>query len=201
MNISVIVLAAGLSRRMGLENKLLLPFNEKTILETTIEQLLAAQIGPIFVVVGHEKELVKSILKQYDPLSVIENLDYKSGMTSSIQAGVRASMGNDFMICLSDMPLIQPNEYQRLRDSFIEIKKQDEYAIIQPIFNEKQGNPVIFSNFYGNLILNNENTEGCKPIVQAHKQHVYRVEMPSDSVLLDADTKEDYAKLLSRVVK
>ncbi len=201
MNISVIVLAAGLSRRMGLENKLLLPFNGKTILETTIEQLLAAQIGPISVVVGHEKELVKSILKQYDPLSIIENLDYKSGMTSSIKAGVRASMGNDFMICLSDMPLIQPNEYQRLRDSFIEIKKHDEYAIIQPIFNEKQGNPVIFSNFYGNLILNNKNTEGCKPIVQAHKQHVYRVEMPSDSVLLDADTKEDYAKLLSRMVK
>ena len=201
MNISVIVLAAGLSRRMGLENKLLLPFEGKTILETTIEQLLAAQIGLISVVVGHEKELVKSILKQYDPLSIIENLDYKLGMTSSIQAGVRASMGNDFMICLSDMPLIQPNEYQRLRNNFIEIKKQDEYAVIQPVFKEKQGNPVIFSNFYQNFILNNENTEGCKPIVQAHKQHVYRIEMPSDSVLLDADTKEDYAKLLLRMVK
>ena len=119
----------------------------------------------------------------------------------SIQAGVRASMGNDFMICLSDMPLIQPSEYQRLRNNFIEIKKQDEYAIIQPIFNEQQGNPIIFSSFYQNLILNSENTEGCKLIVQANKQHVYRIEMPSDSVLLDADTKEDYANLLLRMVK
>ena len=63
--LTIIILAAGLSRRMGIENKLLLPFQGKTIVETTIDNLLAAQIGEIIVVVGHESEKVKAVLQNY----------------------------------------------------------------------------------------------------------------------------------------
>ena len=198
--LTIIVLAAGLSRRMGIENKLLLPFQGKTIVETTIDNLLEAQIGEIIVVVGHESEKVKAVLQNY-PLSIIENFDYEKGQTTSIQAGIRATQNGNYMICLSDMVLIKPEEYQLLATQFFNFLEHDAQTIVQPIFQKQRGNPVVFSNFYQNLILNNENTEGCKLIVQTNKQHVYRVEMPSDSVLLDADTKEDYANLLSRVVK
>ena len=71
--LTIIVLAAGLSQRMGIENKLLLPFQGKTIVETTIDNLLAAQIGEIIVVVGHESEKVKAVLQDY-PLSNIATL-------------------------------------------------------------------------------------------------------------------------------
>ena len=60
----IILLAAGLSRRMGADNKLLLPWGNKTVLETTIDNILAAQMGKLWVVVGYESENIKNILKK-----------------------------------------------------------------------------------------------------------------------------------------
>ena len=59
---TAIVLAAGSSIRMGLENKLTLPYSSSTILETVIDQLLASDIDEIIVVLGHEKEKIKNSL-------------------------------------------------------------------------------------------------------------------------------------------
>ena len=39
--------------------------------------------------------------------------------------------------------------------------------------------------------------EGCKEIVQANKDHVYRIEMTNDNILRDVDTPGDYDELLS----
>ena len=75
--LNIIVLAAGLSRRMGAENKLLLPFRGETILETTISNILEADIGEVIVVVGHEAEQVKKILnKRFSNLKIVENPDF-----------------------------------------------------------------------------------------------------------------------------
>lgn len=200
-NLSIIVLAAGLSRRMGVENKLLLPLGDKTIVETTIENILAANIGQVIVVVGHESQKLKTLLEKY-PLSIIENPDYEQGMTTSIKAGIRAAQENTegYMICLSDMILIEPNEYQFLAKSFLEALKIDEKAIIQPIFQEKRGNPVIFSTFYKNAILETTDTEGCRSVVQAYKNSVKLVEMTTNHILQDIDFREDYENLLGNKI-
>lgn len=170
--LNIIVLAAGLSRRMGAENKLLLPFRGETILETTISNILEADIGEVIVVVGHEAEQVKKILnKRFSNLKIVENPDFEQGMTTSIKAGILVAQENTegYMICLSDMILIEPNEYEFLAKSFFEVLKIDEKAIIQPVFQEKRGNPVIFSTFYKNAILETTDTEGCRSVVQLYK--------------------------------
>ncbi len=220
--VTAIVLAAGLSRRMGEENKLLLPFGKKTVLETTLDNILSSNIDVVLIVIGHEAQQVKKVLDDYlrrntgfrRKFFIVENPDFEKGMTTSIQAGVRVSKhltaethnsqlithnSINYMICLSDMPLISTDEYSFLKNQFEDILKQDEKAIIQPIFKEKRGNPTIFSNFYENDILKLPNTEGCKPIVQAHKNHVYLVEMPTSSILKDIDNKEDYFLVKSEI--
>ena len=218
--VTAIVLAAGLSRRMGEVNKLLLPFGEKTVLETTLDNILSSNIEVVLIVIGHEAPQVKKVLDDYlrrntgfrRKFFIVENPDFEKGMTTSIQAGVRASKhltaethnsqlithnSINYMICLSDMPLISSDEYSFLKNQFEDVSKQDTQAIVQPIFKEKRGNPTIFSNFYENDILNLSNTEGCKPIVQAHKNHVHLVEMPSPSILKDIDNKEDYELMMN----
>ncbi len=209
-SITAIVLAAGLSRRMGKDNKLLLPFGQSTILTTTLANILSAQIGQILVVMGHEAQDVEAILAadlKNGPLSIIAenaskmtiltNNHYEKGMTTTIQTGVAAADAESlgYMICLSDMPFILPSEYTFLKESFLNILKMDKQAIIQPIFKGKRGNPTIFSRFYKKHILELTYTEGCKPIVQAHAAHVYTVEMPTDSVLKDIDSRVDYQTL------
>ena len=205
--LTAIVLAAGLSRRMGNDNKLLLPFGQSTILATTLTNILSAKIGQILVVVGHEAQKVQAILVadlKNDPLSIndqnaskmtiLTNHHYEKGMTTTIQTGVEAADKDSvgYMICLSDMPFITPSEYTFLKNEFLKILETNKQAIIQPIFKEKRGNPTIFSSFYKKHILELTYTEGCKPIVQAHAAHVYAVEMPTDSVLRDIDFREDY---------
>ena len=60
--ISAILLAAGSSRRMGAINKLLLPFQQSTILETVIDHLLELSQLELIVVLGHQSEEVRTAI-------------------------------------------------------------------------------------------------------------------------------------------
>jgi molybdenum cofactor cytidylyltransferase len=195
--LTAIVLAAGMSRRMGGENKLLLPFGDKTMLETTLDHIFASGVEEVVVVVGHEADKVRSLLGDR-PVKVILNPDYATGMTSSIQTGIReASPGTEgFMICLSDMPLIEAATYRALAEVFFEKKKTEERVIVQPFYENAPGNPVIFSAIYKNELLAHDFPEGCKPVVQANRDFVVRVNAATDAVLRDADTPEALLNLL-----
>ncbi len=212
-----IVLAAGMSRRMGKENKLLLPLAGKTMLETTIGNLMEAGIDglSILVVTGHEAERVRAAI-QHLPVMIIHNPSYEQGMTSSIQAGVRAavsptdtgraitqlpgtvradeekSIPDGYMICLADMPWIKSADYALLAAAFRTRSVQDPKFICLPGYGPNQGNPVIFSSFYRHEILACENPEGCRDIVRANGRSVYRVMMPDDTILKDIDGPDDY---------
>ncbi|RKU23879.1 nucleotidyltransferase family protein, partial [Candidatus Poribacteria bacterium] len=56
--ISGILLAAGLSTRMGAP-KQLLPFGESTIVETVVDNMLGAKFDEVIVVVGHHAEEIQ----------------------------------------------------------------------------------------------------------------------------------------------
>lgn len=194
--LTAIVLAAGMSRRMEGENKLLLPFGDKTMLETTLDQILASDVGEVVVVTGHEVERVREVLKNR-AVKTAFNPDFTAGMTSSIQTGVRVASPETegFMICLSDMPLIDSAIYRQLAGVFFEKIKTEQRVIIQPAFENTPGNPVIFSAFFKNEILALEHPEGCKPVVQANREFVMRVPVSNDAILRDADTRADFEKV------
>lgn len=183
---------------MGPANKLLLPFRGRTILETTLGQIAASGAEEIIVVLGHESERILPLLKNF-PVKTTFNPDFEVGMTTSIQAGVRAAStdSSGFMICLSDMPLIEAATYRSLTESFFEKKKTDERVIVQPAFENTPGNPAIFSAGYKNEILALTFKEGCKPILQNNLEHVHRFAIPNKSILMDADTEEAYRALLA----
>ncbi len=207
-SMTAIVLAAGLSRRMGNKNKLLLPFGDNTILGTTLTQILNAQLGATLLVLGHEATTVWESLCLSDgvipnhSVAIIVNANFEKGITTSIQTGVaaadKAGRGAGYIICLSDMPFITSADYQYLTTEFLKRLAVDNQAIVQPVFKNERGNPTIFSSFYKKHILELNNTEGCKPIVQAYKKHVYLVEMPTDAVLRDIDVQEEYAAIMSK---
>jgi molybdenum cofactor cytidylyltransferase len=188
-----IVLAAGLSRRMGQANKMLLPFGDSTILETTLQQLSGAGIVDIIVVTGHEHERVKALLQNH-AVQVVFNSDFEKGMTTSIQAGILAARAETqgWMICLADMPLLTAEEYALLIKQFTTALATDPKAIVQPRFHDQPGNPVIFSACYREPILALDFPEGARPIVQGHRQHIVPVPLLTDHCLRDIDTPEDF---------
>jgi molybdenum cofactor cytidylyltransferase len=192
--ISAIVLAAGLSTRMGSENKLLLPLNGITIIETTLQHLLDAGIEEIIVVTGHEAAEVTAAI-QHLPVAIIHNSMYERGMTTSIQKGVEAATGDGYMICLADMFTILSSEYTSLATGFKKHLLFDQDCICIPRYKNEKGNPVIFAASYKTDILLHREMEGCKAIVQSNKKHIRWIDMDTAHILEDLDYPDDYKKI------
>ena len=192
--VSAIVLAAGESKRMKGKNKLLLPFRNKTVIRTVVENIVAAELDEIIVVLGYELEKAKSSLI-YLPIKFVKNQNFEKGMTTSIQAGVRNASGDGYMICLADMVMISSQEYAQLKKEFLLRTNEDAACICLPRYKNEKGNPVIFSSYYRDAILQHRETEGCKAIVQQNKEHIHWIDMETPNVLLDMDSPEEYDQL------
>lgn len=182
---------------MGPGNKLLFPFAGTTLVEHVVQTVCRAQVGEVIVVLGHEADRVRAALSAH-PVTLVHNDRYPEGMTTSIQAGVRAASDTDgYLICLSDLPLIEPDELNRLLTAFEE--EADGRCIIVPVFEGQRGNPVLFAASHKPAILALREAEGCKTIVRQQANQVLEVPMPTDHILHDIDTPAAYQQLRSRV--
>lgn len=197
--LSAILLAAGESRRMGEQNKLLLPFRDSCFLTHIVDQLLAAGPDELLVVVGHEAPLIEQTL-QDRPVQIVQNPDFAQGMTTSIRVGIRAAMpkAQGYMICLSDLPFIEAPEYRELMDRFLSLLTQDPQVIVRPVFEDQLGNPVLFSAFYRDELLRHSKMDGCRELIRAHTERVQRHPMHTDHVLRDIDTPEEYERYFAQ---
>ena len=195
--ISAIILAAGESKRMGAQNKLLLPFGEKTLIENIVDTVLASQVSEVIVVLGHESARIRDVLRNRKVRFAI-NLDFEEGMTTSIQTGVRtiSPQAKGFMICLSDLLFIKVKEFNKLLHAFEKDLTKNEYSIVLPSFQGQRGNPVIFSVSYKSAILEHRGKNGCRGVIKQNPEHVFEQVMETANILKDIDTKEDYQSLL-----
>ncbi|HWB94875.1 MAG TPA: nucleotidyltransferase family protein [Puia sp.] len=195
--LSAILLAAGSSRRMGPVNKLLLPWQDRTVIYHTAEQLSAAAVGELIVVTGHEPAAIETALHPL-PVRFVHNPVHHTGMTSSIQTGIRIARGDGFMICLADMVLLTAGDYVLLKMAFEQQYRRDDHCIILPEYQNQTGNPVTFSRAYHDALLALPEQEGAKSLVRANTPHHFRVAMSTDHILRDLDTPGDYKTLPHR---
>ena len=197
--ISAIILAAGESTRMGPDNKLLLPFRGRPLIGHIVQTVLESEADEVIVVLGHEAARVRDALAAYD-VTFAHNPRFREGMTTSIQAGVRATSTQTagFMICLADLPMIEPADLNQVMAAFREAARHALRPIIRPVHQGKPGNPVIFAAPYKPAILAHQNLRGCQDIVKQNRALVIEVEMATDHILRDVDTPGAYWTLASR---
>lgn len=190
--ISAVILAAGESRRMGEQNKLILPIGDEVLILKFVKSVCASDVDDVLVVVGHEAEKIKDIL-QGQPVRFVVNPSYLVGMTTSIQSGVRAvpPESDGLLICLSDMPFAETSDFNCLIHAFNDSRLPESSLIVVPVFQEKRGNPVLFSREFRKNILQHKG-EGCRGILQEYPECVMEVTMENDNVFRDVDTPEDY---------
>lgn len=198
--ISGILLAAGLSKRMG-QPKQLLPFGKGTIVETVVDNMLDAKFGEVIVVVGHCAKQVQDILGER-PVKIVFNPDYREGMLTSAQTGIRSlnfenvknkSDRDAFSLMLVDQPFIT----SELIDKVIDAYAQTDKGIALPSYNYKRGHPVIFHHRYANEILAlDAESGGVRSLFKSHSKEIYYVSVDTDDVLRDIDYREDYERAL-----
>jgi molybdenum cofactor cytidylyltransferase len=192
--ISAIVLAAGLSTRMG-QLKQLLPYEEHTVIEQVVSALLASPVDEVLVVTGHKREAVEAALVRW-PVKAVFNPDYAQGeMLSSVQAGLRATSAacQAALLAVGDMPAIQPSVIARLICAYR--AAGDDFVYI-PSYQMRAGHPVLVPRPHWGAILSLPRGENLRSVLRAKDTHVQWVVVDTPSVLRDIDTPSDYQREL-----
>jgi molybdenum cofactor cytidylyltransferase len=190
--VGAVVLAAGMSTRMG-KPKMVLPWGNSTIIQTVVNEVYAAKVENIVVVVGANREIVEDNLKKKE-VSYIHNPLYTDGsMLHSVQAGIRVlteTKCDATIIVLGDQPFIQKTTIEKVINEYLEGKAK----IIFPSYKMKRGHPWLIARGFWQEILDIKEPETLRSFTQKHTGDIAYVEIDNDSVIRDIDTKDDYEK-------
>ena len=181
MKINAILMASGLSTRMG-ENKLFLDFKGKKIYQHTLDLLKDLDFNKVIVVSSYDE-----ILKEAEEMGFVGtfNDDNEVGKSSSIKLGVRECEDEAMMFFVADQPLLSLKTCEKLIDAY-----KHKELITHPVVNDRRGAPVIFPNNYKEDLYKLEGDQGG--MILAYKQEVNKVEISDESELLDIDTVKTY---------
>ena len=191
--IAAIVLAAGQSRRMGRDNKLLAVIDGKAMVARVVDAVLASPVRPVVVVLGHQAEQVRAALPGRDVTFVV-NPDYAGGLSTSLRAGVAAlpAGADGALVCLGDMPNVKPEHIDRLIAAF---NPTEGRAICVPTKDGKRGNPVLWAARFFPEMKTVAGDVGAKHLIGEHADLVREVPIDDPGVLLDIDTPQALAAL------
>jgi len=189
--VTVVVLAAGESVRMG-QGKQLLPWGDTTILGQVLTNLRASAVNEIVVVTGYEQQRVARVAAE-SGAKAIYNPDYKAGeMLSSLQVAVRQLSPNRgaVLVMLADQPLVGPESINRLLEEYW----QGGGELIAPTYQGHRGNPVLIGRRYFSELLALPRGEAPRTLLQAHAGAVIMVPVDSPGILHDMDTPGQYER-------
>jgi molybdenum cofactor cytidylyltransferase len=189
--VGAVILAAGMSSRMG-EAKQLLRLGENTLLGQVVENVRGSRVDEIVLVLGHEAETIKKRVGIQN-LKVVINDSYRHGMGTSLGAGLAAlrSEMNAALIVLADQPFVRSATLDLLIDQYEESGAQ----IVIPTYKGFRGNPVLLDRSVFAEVMALSGDIGCRAIFGNHLEGIVKVPVEDVGILLDLDSKEDVARL------
>ena len=194
MNIGVVILAAGESKRMGTP-KQILPVFGTPMLKYLILEVFETDCHPVTVVVGANKAQVVPLLKDM-PIGIIDNPDWQKGIGSSIKMGLVGSYlntkGFDGLIFMtSDMPFVNR---KTLNDLISIAINNPNKSIIASKYGKTKGVPVLLKKERFEDLLDLIPEQGAKQLFEKYPDEIITYDF--DLGKIDLDTKEDYYEFL-----
>ena len=182
--ISAIVLAAGQATRFGRCKQLVL-VDGKALLDRVLDNLRASKIDDVVVVLGAHAEEIRGQIS-FDGVRVVMNPDFADGMSTSIQAGLRAlpESAEAAMIVLADQPFVTPRTLDLLIDEYSRVRPMG----LVPTYDNARGNPAIVSRALFGEMMNLRGDTGARAIFG---HDVMTLPVDDRGVTMDIDTMED----------
>lgn len=216
MSISTIITAAGknsrmrkdqIARNIDLTNKLILPFNDKTVIETTIDNALSLNIDECIVVLGHYSNEIKEVIfdNYKGQVKFVENNPVDVGLSTSLYNGL-SNASSDFALCITaDQPTVTPETFNKM----IEVSRESEnpFNTISILRRRKTGlldtaeglgMPFVAPRLNLMNYLENED-DNLNPILRkifADGYTFYGIKEKNKKELLNINHYEDYLNLL-----
>ncbi len=186
-----IILAAGASVRMG-KTKQLLPLDGGILLERVLNEALKSDLDLVVLVLGHQSNEIRSALKntlQHQKLNIVENPQYKKGISTSIRAGLTAVENyGHAMFLLADMPYIKSNMINSLLHQYL-----DSGLPIGAIeVNKKRSHPVIFNRQMYDELQELRGDVGARSLFRKYSNKICLVTPDEFYDDRDIDTEKEY---------
>jgi CTP:molybdopterin cytidylyltransferase MocA len=178
-----LLLAAGEGRRLG-RPKALVEIGGERLVDRGISMLRAAGCGPVLVVIG-------AVTVEVIGAVVVPNADWRSGMGSSLRAGL-AALPPDcpaVVVALVDQPRVTPEAVRRLLEAY-----EAGARIAVATYGGQPRNPVLIAReHFGEVAESLVGDVGARAFLRAHPELVTCV--PCDDVAApdDIDTPDDLA--------
>ncbi len=198
--IGAILLASGLSRRFGVEDKLLADFDGKPILQHAIDAIPSTCIDTLVVVANTANADAVHHFSMGAQAHITINEVPALGMGKSISVGMNAIRDlNDGLervfIILGDMPRIAPETYTALCDAYT---ANSANQIIAPSYQGQRGHPVLFPKTSFEALAALDQDQGARSVISAHQGGVYLLPVNDPGVLADIDRPQDLQRLEHR---
>ena len=188
--IKAILLAAGQSKRMKSENKLIKLYKNKPLINYSLNVLTKSKVNKIILVLGHQHKEVKKIIKKNKKIIFTYNKNYQKGMASSIKRGLKKISKNDkgFIIAQSDMPFVKQSDINKICRS-INSKKFLVHALK---YKNRVGNPIGFDSSLIKKFKNIKGQFGAKFMVKRLKNRTNFIKTKSIKSFKDFDKASDF---------
>jgi len=189
-----IILAAGESRRMS-RPKLLLPFDDRTIIEEVVANVLSSRADGALVVLGANRREIEAKIRHFEARTVT-NPKYQEGMFSSVRRGLRAlpASARAALFVLADQPEVPTSVINLLIDAYLRKKK----GIVVPVFRKRRGHPLLVDLKYRSEIEALSPEIGLRALIRNHPEDVLEVKVSTSAVLRDIDDPKDYGRALKK---
>ena len=186
---AAIILAAGLSRRMGTA-KLLLPIDGAPMLQRTLDLVAAFPFArTILVTIPMVAQKVKTSAQ------VIINPTPEAGQSSSLRLGVlAANLGESLLFLTGDQPFLDRETLSAI------LEADDGQSIAYPETAEGlPRNPTLFAPRFRAELLALTGDIGGRQLRNRHPEACRPVQVPDEKTLMDVDTPEEYQTVLRMI--
>ena len=188
--IAAVVLAAGLSRRMG-QAKLLMKVGGRAIIRYAVESVLAGGVDSVWVVTGPDVEPIEAALAGIE-VQIAVNPAPEEGQAGSVRTGIAAMPASvdAALIALGDQPSLAPS----IIPALLAARRTSPKLIVAPRYRDGQGNPVVFKREIFPELLRLTGDQGARLIIQKEPARVEWVDLDLP-MPPDVDTPDDYEKI------
>ena len=188
--IKAILLAAGQSKRIKSENKLTKMYKKKPLLNHSLKALHKSKVNKVIIVLGHQQNEVKKIIKKNKKNIFSFNKNFRKGMASSIKVGLKKVSKNDkgFIVVQSDMPFIKSSDINKIYNSI----KSKKFLVHVLKFRNKVGNPIGFDISVVKKFKRIKGDFGAKFMVKRLKKETNFIKINSLKSFKDFDKTSDF---------
>ena len=188
--ITGILLAAGQSKRLKNENKLLKKFKNKPLIHHVLKSVQKSKMKKIIIVLGHQFKETKKIIKNNKKFIFVYNKKYKQGISSSIKKGLKKINKQDkgFIILQSDMPFVKTSDINKIYNSIIRKK----YLVHALKYKNRIGNPIGFDISILKKFKKIEGNIGAKYMVKRLQKSTNYIKVSTEKVFKDFDKASDF---------